>query len=520
MTRTVNPRYAVGRTLARAGAIRARVGEPRVSPSQWHRRLLTLARALEPDVPGSLDATQAEHHVLRLLGPADDARTWLALAVLSARLPTADEVTDARRAAQLAGPRALLEAARAAGTAESVRREVRVVTDDTIVDIGDLVLFPLGTGIQRVARSVTRAWREQQSFTAVGWTPDMDAIYALDDAACDAALSGATRVVAYPHDDDTDGDDAPVTVVVPWRGTYVLPELAIQARRCASLQSMARFSRTRCGVIGFDCVPLTSAETSATGFPAVFALNLAAVAEFDVVATISRAAAAEYEGWRRMLAGAGLPGPRVTPLLLPAHAPKPSPKALQDARERFVVAQMPFVLCVGSHEPRKNHLAVLHAAEVLWRRGMQFSLSFVGGNSWNSDEFTERLGELIGAGRPVESVSSLSDRMLWGAYRLARCTVFPSVNEGFGLPVAESLAAGTPAITSDFGSMREIAAHGGALLIDPRREDQLVDALERMLTDDELHATLSAQAVSRPEGTWEQYAARLWEIFHTTAVDG
>jgi glycosyltransferase involved in cell wall biosynthesis len=67
-------------------------------------------------------------------------------------------------------------------------------------------------------------------------------------------------------------------------------------------------------------------------------------------------------------------------------------------------------------------------------------------------------------------------------------------------------------ITSDFGSMKEIAdAGGGALLVDPRDDHAIADAMRTLLTDDDLHAELTAQARSRPVRTWDQYAEQVWE---------
>jgi glycosyltransferase involved in cell wall biosynthesis len=508
-------------TLARRAARRARAAlrrptGPAPAPGVWAGRVATLLRVLEEDSGTAAGAvTDADARLLRLLTDAPDDRVWLTLAVLSARLPEPGEVVAARRAARTRGPRALLDAARAATTAASATREVEVLRDRTLVDMGDLVLFPLGTGIQRVARQTGRAWRDRHDVTAVAWTTELDALRVLTDSERDAALDEARPPRVTPAAHPRAG--SPVTVVVPWRGAFLLPELAIQPRRCAAVHGLAAHSPTRCGVIGFDLVPVTSAETSAEGFAAVFALNLAAVAEFDVVAPISQAAATEYEGWRRMLGGAGLPGPRIEAVQLPAHAPDPSEADLAEARDRFTVGGYPLVLCVGSHEPRKNHLAVLHAAELLWRRGHRFSLTFVGGNSWNGESFHRRLGELQGAGRPVESVSRLDDRLLWAAYRVAHCSVFPSLNEGFGLPVAESVSAGTPALASDFGSMREIAAGGGVLLVDPRDDHAVADGLERLLTDTALHARLVAEAAAAPETTWEDYAEQVWQVLHGTS---
>jgi glycosyltransferase involved in cell wall biosynthesis len=171
---------------------------------------------------------------------------------------------------------------------------------------------------------------------------------------------------------------------------------------------------------------------------------------------------------------------------------------------------VPLVVCVGTHEPRKNHLALLHAAELMWREGVLFSLALVGGRSWNDAGFRLALAAARERNRPVETVTSLSDRELWAAYRVARCTVFPSLNEGFGLPVAESLACGTPAVTSRYGSMAEITADGGAVLVDPRDDHDVAAGLRSVLTDDALLSRLRAEAAARPRRTWDDYSRDVW----------
>ncbi len=249
--------------------------------------------------------------------------------------------------------------------------------------------------------------------------------------------------------------------------------------------------------------------------PSAYAGYLAAaVAYADRLTAISDGSAAEFSGYDRMLRAAGTQGPEVRGIDLPVLAPSSTETDLQAARELLTFIGLPLVLVVGSHEPRKNHLAVLHAAEGLWREGHDFSLGFIGTGSWNAEPFYARVSELQAAGRPVESVKGLSDRLLWAAYRLAHCVVFPSLNEGFGLPVAESLAAGTPVITSNYGSMREIVAPAGVplggLLVDPRSDESIADAIRSMLTDTELHARLTAEAAAREAGTWDDYARQTW----------
>ena len=175
---------------------------------------------------------------------------------------------------------------------------------------------------------------------------------------------------------------------------------------------------------------------------------------------------------------------------------------------------------MGSHEPRKNHLRVLEAAERLWRSGSSFHLLFIGGSGWRGEAFDELVDQLRARGRSLRVWRRPSEAELWASYQLARFSIFPSIVEGYGLPIAESLACGTPVITSNYGSMAEVAAGGGALTVDPRDVDALSDAMWRMLNDDVLVAELTQQALNRSWPTWDGYAAAVWSHLTETSVDG
>ena len=245
---------------------------------------------------------------------------------------------------------------------------------------------------------------------------------------------------------------------MPINCTYLLPELATETDRTDALRCLAQYSPNRFAVIGYDMVPITVPETCAPG-------NAGRVRPQPGGRPLRRRGRDDLRGGRhrvprvgRMLPGSGSPGRGSSPACCPTRSAESTRAELAAAADRLLVGGLPMVLVVGSHEPRKNHLAILHAAELLWREGLRFSLTFIGGSSWGSEQFAERLAGAAGAGRPIEAISAAGDDLLWSAYRLARFTVFPSLNEGFGLPVVESIACGTPVITSDFGSMREIAA--------------------------------------------------------------
>jgi glycosyltransferase involved in cell wall biosynthesis len=178
------------------------------------------------------------------------------------------------------------------------------------------------------------------------------------------------------------------------------------------------------------------------------------------------------------------------------------------------VGSKPLVLAVGSHEPRKNHLALLHAAELVWREGDEFDLVMVGGNSWDTRRFDHLVDTMRRRGRRIVTLSGVDDEVIWDLYDIAAFSVFCSLNEGFGLPVAESLSHGTPVITSDFGSMRAIGEGNGAVLADPRDPRAVAEHMRTLLRDAEERARLRELARTRPEESWQHYADTLWRIAH------
>lgn len=448
---------------------------------------------------------------MELLGVFDEVlrngganRMWLALAVLTGRLPTPAEIQRSVRLARLNGPMAALATSGFAATiAANPTRHVSILVGAVVVDVHHASRTPLSTGIQRVTRQAASRWQREHEVVFVNWDTVTMSLTQLSDDEVSRTLSGSV-IPAAP--------DLARPVVVPWRCTYLLPELHSDVERADHLHALLESSGNRSGVIGFDCVPISTAETVIEGMSNGFAAGLAAIAHADRLCAISESAAQEFRGWRAMLAGTGLSGPDISAVPLPVEAAIPDDVALERARNDFILGGLPMILVVGSHEPRKNHLAVLHAAELLWREGLAFTLAFIGGSAWHDTTFRDRLRSLQAINRPVHSVSAVDDSALWAAYKLARFTVFPSLNEGFGLPVAESLALGTPVITSRFGSMAEIAEAGGALLVDPRDDHDLRDGMRTLLRDDTLLARLRSQAVERPRRTWDDYARELWNV--------
>jgi glycosyltransferase involved in cell wall biosynthesis len=85
--------------------------------------------------------------------------------------------------------------------------------------------------------------------------------------------------------------------------------------------------------------------------------------------------------------------------------------------------------------------------------------------------------------------------------------------------VAESLAFGTPVITTSYGSTEEIASTGGSLLVDPRDDEAIVAAMRKLLLDDDLVQELRDQIKARPLRSWQQYATELWDCLVQPEID-
>lgn len=163
-----------------------------------------------------------------------------------------------------------------------------------------------------------------------------------------------------------------------------------------------------------------------------------------------------------------------------------------------------YVLFVGTVEPRKNleRLITAWQAIVPGDRG-DTRLVIVGATGWLVDEIMSRSAPADG----IDFMGFVGDSELAHLMQGALAFVYPSLYEGFGLPVLEAMAQGIPVLTSDVGATREIA-NGAALLVDPASIDSIRQGLVRLLNDDALRVELSNRGIARAaDFSWERTAA-------------
>lgn len=442
--------------------------------------------------------------------PADRADLrWLLLTAVHGAFPSADRVLELGRRLEL-GPAAHVETwlLESALTRSSVGRpdlHATVVTGATVVDVDFCARYETHTGIQRVVREVLPRWARDHDPVATAWVDTYDAMRAL-------APREDARV--YRHGERVDIPlEAELAyrprLVVPWRSLVVLPDVP-NTRASDQLAALGRFSGNRVGMIGYDMIPITSAELRPDVDAVASAQYLTVVKHAHRVAGISESATAEFAGFAQTLAAQGLPGPLVAEVPLTEDAP---PAATPGSR---VAGARPVVMAPGTREPHKNQRTLLHAAERLWREGLDFEVRLVGGRGWSDAVLQPAVDRLVAAGRPLRDVGRVSEEQLWREFRDADLVAFLSLHEGYGLPVAEALACGTPVLTAAFGSQAEIARGGGCVTVDPRDDDAVTDALRRLLVDEAERRRLTQEAVDRPRRTWDQYAAELWEFLMPT----
>ena len=165
----------------------------------------------------------------------------------------------------------------------------------------------------------------------------------------------------------------------------------------------------------------------------------------------------------------------------------------------------PYVLSVGMLEPRKNIPALLEAHARLRSRHPELALVLVGAKGWGGDVITERAAEL-GLGDSLVRTGYVPHDRLPSIVAGARVFCFPSLFEGFGIPVAEALAAGVPVVASDDPSLDE-ASGDAALRVPARDPEAIAGGIERLLVDEgERAKRIHAGRAHAAELTWEACA--------------
>ena len=224
----------------------------------------------------------------------------------------------------------------------------------------------------------------------------------------------------------------------------------------------------------------------------------------DLVVPISNWSARDLVSFLQVHEGAILtPTPRIAALPLPGESQLSSrittPITLNDTSK--------LILSVGSIVPHKNQVALVHAFESYCKvyPETDWQLALVGNLHPDVENEIKRATK---KNSRILFMDHISDDELNELYRSCSFTVFPSIEEGFGLPILESLWYARPCICANFGSMGEVAEGGGCITVDTRETDEILRAIIRLTMEDGLLKQLSQEAVSRSISNWTDYGQR------------
>ena len=165
------------------------------------------------------------------------------------------------------------------------------------------------------------------------------------------------------------------------------------------------------------------------------------------------------------------------------------------------------ILTVGTVEPRKNHETLIESfllAEKISKRPLK--LLILGSDSSFDRDLPKRIEALMKKSTNITWIKDASDAVLEKWYQEASFTIYPSYEEGFGLPIAESLWFGLPCICADFGQMKDIASKGGCLPTNVLSKESLSESILLLANDLEKRKTLQLQIKSKYFRTWLEYA--------------
>jgi glycosyltransferase involved in cell wall biosynthesis len=189
-----------------------------------------------------------------------------------------------------------------------------------------------------------------------------------------------------------------------------------------------------------------------------------------------------------------------------------APQMLRALRAKYHIADRPYIFSVGTVQPRKNYPRLIRALAALRAEGRDVGLVIAGGRGWLDDPIYSAIRG-NGLAQYVHLIGFADDEDLPALYSGAAAFAFPSLYEGFGLPILEAMACGTPVVTSNVSSLPEVAGDT-ALMVDPTDLEGLTAALRRLLDDENLRQRLVAGGLKRArEFSWDRAAQNLKNIY-------
>lgn len=432
------------------------------------------------------------------------------------------------------GPRVRTPAHAPAPDVAPPARQIYYYVDHTIA-------CPTNTGMQRVARRLGDALvKAGESVTFVKWDAERKqlALLTKDELRYLGQWNGPkladSELRRYPYS-SAGGNAVPMHAGVE-PGWLVVPEVTHITYQAGPMTldvlGAAKKMGLKTAFVFYDATPLRRPELQPMADAHATYMQQLMLA--DLVVPISNWVSADLSAFLRLDQSATVgPAPRIEPIPLPGESQLAA--RIKVAEES--VGAAPYLLSVGSIVPHKNQVALIHAFDAYCRSNASTPWKLTLAGNLHPD-LAEELSLISSKNPRIVYVGEVDDDRLVELYKGCSFTVFPSVMEGFGLPILESLWFGKPCICANFGAMAEVAIGGGCITVNTGDRNELSHAIGNLIGAPDRLATLAAEARGRHIESWHHYAttllkkmddlssplARLGHIYywvdHTATYDG
>lgn len=385
-------------------------------------------------------------------------------------------------------------------------RERRIV----LVDVTNASLDPANPGVIRVVRRLCSELQRDERLELIfaAWNRDLEEFSFLDQTRRNFLESyggprdGLGLLAAWK------GDVTPERLIARIEPGRSLPPVLLMPEVMFDGQAEARanWGRSRgfkTAAILYDLIPIYYPELCDPNVCAGFPAYLEALVDVDAVWTISGFTLQEFS---RYLAGKDKKLPLIhEAVLLPGQFGE-RPRIQEVTADGH--SQETRILFVSTLEPRKNHLRLLQAFQLLRARRpeLPLRLRLIGNRYAGAPEIAEQIQAAAKQDPSIEWLGTIDDGRLADEFKDCAFTVYPSLVEGYGLPILESLWLGRPCLAHSGGVMQELAQPGGCVMADMTDPESIVRSLERMATDQALLSRLRQEALERKIATWQDYA--------------
>ena len=358
--------------------------------------------------------------------------------------------------------------------------------------------YPANSGIQRVVRGLARALLEIGiKLIPVKWDESNHRFY----SPTPEELQHLAKWNGPQPSEWSSWVDPSQATVIDW---ILIPELTtyLPHTNSADIKCYAAANRLRCAWIFYDAIPWKMRDIYPPQAILAHQGYMEGLNEFERVFAISEHSRSDLSNF---LASSRMPTPNLEERVLACVLPGEFLEAARVTEIKAGSTEVTKILCVCTIEPRKNHLRLLEAyAQLIGQTQKPIELWLVGGSPF--PDLAEQVNHYINAVPGIHWEQSADDSRLRELYAECDFTVYPSFEEGFGLPILESLWNARPCICRNSGAMAEVAEGGGCLIVETADATELAGAMLRLIEDDELRRRLAREATARPFKSWSGYA--------------